>query len=120
MKPGPIRRVLVANRGEIAVRIIRACRAEGLEAVVVVSDADVDSRAAQLADDVVAIGGPSPASSYLRVGQIVAGALLAECDAVHPGYGFLSEQPALAQACADNGLIFVGPPVEVIRRGATR
>lgn len=120
MKPGPIRRVLVANRGEIAVRIIRACRAEGLEAVVVVSDADVDSRAAQLADDVVAIGGPSPASSYLRVGQIVAGALLAGCDAVHPGYGFLSEQPALAQACADNGLIFVGPPVEVIRRGGDK
>ncbi len=117
---GPIRRVLIANRGEIAVRIVRACHAEGLAAVVAVSDADVDSRAAHLADDVVHIGAPSPASSYLRVGQIVAGALLAGCDAVHPGYGFLSEQPALAEACADNGLIFVGPPAEVIRRGGDK
>ena len=120
MTLAPIRRVLVANRGEIAVRIIRACHAEGLEAVVAVSDADIDSLAARLADDVVAIGAPSPASSYLRVGQIVAGALLAECDAVHPGYGFLSEQPALAEACADNGLIFIGPPAEVIRRGGDK
>ncbi len=120
MTPGPIRRVLVANRGEIAVRIIRACRAEGLEAVVAVSDADVDSLAAQIADGVVAIGAPSPASSYLRVGQIVAGALLAGCDAVHPGYGFLSEQPALAEACAASGLVFVGPSADVIRRGGDK
>jgi acetyl-CoA carboxylase, biotin carboxylase subunit len=117
---GPIRRVLVANRGEIAVRIVRACHDEGLEAVVAVSDADVDSRAAQLADDVVHIGAPSPASSYLREGQIVAGALLAQCDAIHPGYGFLSERPALAEACVDNGLIFVGPPADAIRRGGDK
>lgn len=116
----PIRRVLIANRGEIAVRIVRACHREGLEAVVAVSDADVDSLAARLADDVVAIGPPSPATSYLRVEQIVAGALLANCDAVHPGYGFLSERPALAQACTDNGLIFVGPPADVIVRGGDK
>ncbi len=118
--PGSIRRVLIANRGEIAVRIVRACHDEGLEAVVAVSDADVVSRAAQLADDVVSIGAPSPASSYLRVGQIVAGALLAGCQAVHPGYGFLSEHPALAEACAANGLIFVGPSADVIRRGGDK
>ncbi len=115
-----IRRVLVANRGEIAVRIVRACHAEGLEAVVAVSEADVDSLAAQVADGIVHIGAPSPASSYLRVGQIVAGALLARCEAVHPGYGFLSEQPALAEACTANGLLFVGPPADVIRRGGDK
>ncbi len=117
---GPIRRVLVANRGEIAVRIVRACHAEGLQVVVAVSDADVNSLAARMADDVVEIGAPSPASSYLRVGQIVAGALLARCDAVHPGYGFLSERPALAEACVDNGLIFIGPSADVIRRGGDK
>ena len=115
-----LRRVLVANRGEIAVRIVRACREEGVEAVVAVSDADEDSLAARLADGIVHIGPPSPAQSYLRVGQIVCAALLARCDAVHPGYGFLSEQPALAEACAANGLAFVGPGADVIRRGGDK
>jgi len=100
----PLRRVLVANRGEIAVRIVRACHEEGLEAVVAVSEADQDSLAARMADDVVHIGPASPALSYLRVEQIVCAALLARCDAVHPGYGFLSEQPALPEACLVNGL----------------
>ncbi len=115
-----IRRVLVANRGEIAVRIVRACHDEGLEAIVAVSDADTDSLAARLANDVVHIGPPSPASSYLRVEQIVAGALLASCDAVHPGYGFLAERAELAEACRANGLIFVGPSVDTIRRGGDK
>ncbi len=115
-----IRRVLVANRGEIAVRIVRACHDEGLEAIVAVSDADTDSLAARLANDVVYIGPPSPASSYLRVEQIVAGALLASCDAVHPGYGFLAERAELAEACRANGLIFVGPSVDTIRRGGDK
>jgi acetyl-CoA carboxylase biotin carboxylase subunit len=115
-----LRRVLVANRGEIAVRIVRACRAEGIEVVVAVSDADQDSLAARLATDVVHIGGPSPAQSYLRVEQVVAGALLTGCDAVHPGYGFLSERPELAAACAAHGLVFVGPPAETIRRGGDK
>jgi acetyl-CoA carboxylase, biotin carboxylase subunit len=115
-----LQRVLVANRGEIAVRIVRACRDEGVEVVVAVSDADQDSLAARLADGIVHIGPSSPAQSYLRVGQIVCAALLARCDAVHPGYGFLSEQPALAEACASNGLVFVGPGADVIRRGGDK
>ena len=115
-----LRRVLVANRGEIAVRIVRACRDEGVEVVVAVSDADQDSLAARLADGIVHIGPASPTQSYLRVGQIVCAALLARCDAVHPGYGFLSEQPALAEACVANGLVFVGPGGDVIRRGGDK
>jgi acetyl-CoA carboxylase biotin carboxylase subunit len=112
--------VLVANRGEIAVRIVRACRDEGIEAIVAVSTADQDSLAARLATDVVHIGPASPAQSYLRVEQIVAGALLAACDAVHPGYGFLSERADLAEACAANGLVFVGPTADTIRRGGDK
>jgi acetyl-CoA carboxylase biotin carboxylase subunit len=115
-----LRRVLVANRGEIAVRIVRACRDEGVDAVVTVSDADRDSLAAQHATDVVHIGPASPAQSYLRVEQIVAGALLAGCDAVHPGYGFLSERAVLADECAAHGLIFVGPSAATIRRGGDK
>lgn len=113
-------RVLVANRGEIAVRIVRACREEGLDAIVAVSDADVGSLAAQLATDVVHIGPPSPAQSYLRVEQVVAAALLTGCDAVHPGYGFLSERPELAEACDAHGLVFVGPSADTIRRGGDK
>src|SRR5258706_6585450 len=115
-----LRRVLVANRGEIAVRIVRACRDEGLEVVVAVSDADQNSLAARLADGVVHIGPPSAAQSYLRDGQSVCAALLARCDAVPPGYGFLPEQPALAEACAANDLVFVGPSSDVIRRGGDK
>jgi acetyl-CoA carboxylase, biotin carboxylase subunit len=116
----PVRRVLIANRGEIAVRIVRACRAEGIDAIVAVSEADQDSLAARLATDVVHIGPPSPAQSYLRVEQVVAGALLTDCDAVHPGYGFLSERAELAEACAAHGLTFVGPPADTIRRGGDK
>jgi acetyl-CoA carboxylase biotin carboxylase subunit len=115
-----LRRVLVANRGEIAVRIVRACRDEGLDAIVAVSEADQDSLAARLATDVVHIGPPSPALSYLRVEQIVAGALLTSCDAVHPGYGFLSERAELADSCDANGLVFVGPSADTIRRGGDK
>ena len=115
-----LRRVLVANRGEIAVRIVRACREEGLEAIVAVSDADQDSLAARLATDVVHIGPASPSQSYLRVEQIVAAALLTGCDAVHPGYGFLSERAELAEECDDHGLIFVGPTAATIRRGGDK
>ena len=114
---GSLRRVLVANRGEIAVRLVRACLEEGIEAVVAVSEADQDSLAARLAHDVVHIGPASPAQSYLRVEQIIAGALLTGCDGVHPGYGFLSERPELADACEANGLTFVGPSADTIRRG---
>ena len=116
----PLRRVLVANRGEIAVRIVRACRDEGIGVVAAVSDADQDSLAARLADDAVHIGPASPTQSYLRVEQIVAAALLTGCDAVHPGYGFLSERPQLADACATHGLTFIGPDAGTIRRGGDK
>jgi acetyl-CoA carboxylase biotin carboxylase subunit len=109
-----IRRVFVANRGEIAVRIVRACREVGAEAVVGVSDVDRDGLAARLADRSVCIG-PGPANeSYLRPETIVQAALGTGCDAIHPGYGFLSENPRLATVAREEGLAFVGPPAEVI------
>jgi acetyl-CoA carboxylase biotin carboxylase subunit len=109
-------RVLVANRGEIAVRVIRACHALGVEAVVAVSEADRDSLAARLADRAVCIGPPPPARSYLRVEALVAAAQGTGCDALHPGYGFLAESPALTEACAENDLTFVGPRADSIRQ----
>ena len=109
-----IKRTLVANRGEIAVRVIRAAHALGIEAVQVVSAADRDSEAARLADQVVVIG-PAPAKqSYLNAGLIVHAAKQTGCDALHPGYGFLSERAELATLCAENGIIFVGPAAETI------
>ncbi|MEV0087312.1 acetyl-CoA carboxylase biotin carboxylase subunit [Saccharopolyspora sp. NPDC050642] len=109
-----IRRVFVANRGEIAVRIIRACRSLGIETVLGVSEADVDSLAARMADEVVVIGPPQPTHSYLRADLLVRAAKRARCDAVHPGYGFLSERASFARACGDAGLIFIGPTPESI------
>jgi acetyl-CoA carboxylase biotin carboxylase subunit len=115
-----VRRVLVANRGEIAVRIVQACVDAGLESVVVVSEADRESRAAVVADQVIRIG-PAPAGeSYLVIERIVAAALATGCDAVHPGYGFLAERPELADACAANDLVFVGPSADTIRRGGDK
>jgi acetyl-CoA carboxylase biotin carboxylase subunit len=104
----------VANRGEIAVRIVRACRALGLECVVGVSDVDRDSAAARLADRAVCIGPARASESYLRPETIVQAALGTGCDAIHPGYGFLSENPRLAALARDEGVAFVGPPAEVI------
>jgi acetyl-CoA carboxylase biotin carboxylase subunit len=109
-----IARVFVANRGEIAVRIVRACRALGLEVVVGVSEVDRDSAAARLADRAVCIGPARAADSYLRPETIVQAALGTGCNAIHPGYGFLSENPRLARLAREEGLRFVGPPAEVI------
>ena len=110
-----ITRVFVPNRGEIAVRIVRACRALGLEAVVGASEPDRDGLAARMADRVICIG-PAPATeSYLRPDVIVHAALGTGCDAIHPGYGFLSESPALADLAREHGLRFVGPPAEAMR-----
>ncbi|TAK81903.1 MAG: acetyl-CoA carboxylase biotin carboxylase subunit [Betaproteobacteria bacterium] len=111
-----ISRVLVANRGEIAVRVIRACRSLGLESVAAVSEADTDSLAAKLADRAVCIGPARPADSYLNVSAIVAAARGAGANALHPGYGFLAEQPRLAQACGENGIVFIGPSAQLIEQ----
>jgi acetyl-CoA carboxylase, biotin carboxylase subunit len=109
-----LRRVLVANRGEIAVRVIRTCRRLGIETVVTVSDADAGSLAARLADKAVRIG-PAPAgASYLDVDAVVRAAVAAGADALHPGYGFLSENARLARGCAAAGIVFIGPAPETL------
>jgi acetyl-CoA carboxylase biotin carboxylase subunit len=105
----PIRRLFIANRGEIALRILRTAHARGIETVLGASEADRDSLPARLATRTICIG-PSPSGdSYLRIETVVAAALGTGCDALHPGYGFLSENRALAEACAKAGLTFVGP-----------
>ena len=112
----PIRRLLVANRGEIALRVIRACRELGIESIAVYSDADVTARHVAAADAAVRIG-PAPAvESYLNIPAIIEAARTSGADAVHPGYGFLSERAEFAAACEKAELIFVGPPAEAIER----
>ena len=105
----PIRRLLIANRGEIAVRVIRACKALGIETVLAASQADLGSLGAKLADRTLCIGPAAPGESYLKPETIVQAALSAGADAIHPGYGFLSERPELARLCEQEGVIFVGP-----------
>ncbi len=111
-----ITRLLVANRGEIALRIIRACREIGIETAAVYSDADANARHVRAADFAVRIG-PAPASeSYLNIAAVIEAARAVGAGAVHPGYGFLSERAAFAEACTSAGLIFVGPPAAAIER----
>src|SRR5437867_5967220 len=110
-----IKRVLVANRGEIALRIIRACHEEGLEAVAVYSDADRLSPHVRAANAAVPIGPPPASESYLNIPKLIAAAKDSGCQAVHPGYGFLSEREPFARAVQDAGLIFVGPPPAAIK-----
>ena len=109
-----LRRVLVANRGEIAVRVMRTCQRLGIETVLTVSDADADSVPARLADRTIRIGPASAAQSYLHVEAVVAAAVAAGADAIHPGYGFLSENPRLARACEAAGIVFIGPSADVL------
>lgn len=109
------RKVLVANRGEIALRVIRACKELGVKSVAVYSEADVDSMHVQLADEAICIGPGKSSESYLRIDRIIAAAEIAGADAIHPGYGFLSENAKFAEICASCGIKFIGPSPDVIR-----
>ena len=108
------KRVLVANRGEIALRIIRACRELDVESIAVYSEADVDSMHVQLADEAVCIGPASSKESYLKIDRIIAAAEITGADAIHPGYGFLSENARFAEICHSAGITFIGPSAAVI------
>jgi len=109
-------RVLVANRGEIAVRVIRALHELGIEAVAVYSTADAGAAHVALADHSVCIGPPAAADSYLKIPNVVAAAETTGCEAVHPGYGFLAENPAFVRACEESAIVFIGPPADVMER----
>ena len=115
-----LKKILIANRGEIAVRIIRACREMGIASVAVFSDADQDSLPVKYADEAVNIGPPLSRKSYLNIDNIIRAALETKVDAVHPGYGFLSENESFAQACADNHIVFIGPRADCIARAGNK
>jgi len=108
-------RILIANRGEIALRIIRACHELGIEAVAVYSEADKDAPYLQLADETVCIGPPDCAQSYLNIPRIISAAEITDVEAIHPGYGFLAENINFARICRECGIIFIGPPVEAMQ-----
>jgi acetyl-CoA carboxylase biotin carboxylase subunit len=113
-------RILIANRGEIALRILRACRTLGVEAVVAYSQADRDSLPAQLADEAICIGPADARRSYLSAPAVISAAVVTGCDAVHPGYGFLSEDESFAEVVRAHDLTFIGPPPEVLDRFASK
>ena len=110
----PFKKVLVANRGEIAVRVIRACHEMGIRSATVFSDADRAALHVRFAHEAYHIGAPPPGESYLNIERIVEAGVKAGVDAVHPGYGFLAENPKFAQACKDAGLVFIGPSPEAM------
>ena len=110
----PFHKILIANRGEIALRVMRTARAFGYRTVAVYSSADANARHVQEADQAVCIGEPLPAQSYLRIDAIIDAARKSGADAIHPGYGFLAENEDFAQACRDAGLVFIGPSPEAI------
>jgi acetyl-CoA carboxylase biotin carboxylase subunit len=109
-------KILIANRGEIALRVIRACRELGIQTVVVYSEADAHSLPVHLADEAICIGPASARESYLNIPSIMSAALISGAQAIHPGYGFLSENADFAEVCKEHGLVFIGPPPEVLRR----
>jgi acetyl-CoA carboxylase, biotin carboxylase subunit len=110
-----IQKVLIANRGEIALRVIRACRELGIKTLAVYSEADVQSLHVQLADEAICIGGPKSSDSYLRADRIISAAEIADVDAIHPGYGFLSENAKFAEQCESCNIKFIGPKSKSIR-----
>jgi acetyl-CoA carboxylase biotin carboxylase subunit len=109
-------KILIANRGEIALRVIRACRELGIQTVVVYSEADAHSLPVHLADEAICIGPASARESYLNIPSIMSAALISGAQAIHPGYGFLSENADFAEVCKEHGLVFIGPPPEILRR----
>ncbi len=109
-------KILIANRGEIAVRIIRACKEMGVATVAVYSEADKNALHVALADQSYCIGGPEASESYLNENQIISTAILSGAQAIHPGYGFLSENAHFARLCRKNGLVFIGPDPESMER----
>ena len=108
------KKVLIANRGEIALRVIRTCREMGIKTVAVYSTADRDSLHVRFADEAVCIGKPAGTDSYLNIPHIMAACEITNADAVHPGYGFLAENARFSQICADHGIKFIGPTPEMI------
>jgi acetyl-CoA carboxylase biotin carboxylase subunit len=113
-------KILIANRGEIALRILRACRALGVEAVVAYSEADRESLAVRLADEAICIGPADAKRSYLSASAVISAAIVTGCDAIHPGYGFLSEDENFAEVVRAHGLTFIGPPPQVLERFASK
>src|SRR4029434_6963309 len=108
-------KVLIANRGEIALRVIRACRELGIRTLAIYSEADVDSLHVQLADESICIGAPPSSESYLKIDRIMSAAEVGDVDAIHPGYGFLSENAHFAEVCESCHIRFIGPTSEMIR-----
>ena len=110
------KKILIANRGEIALRIIRTCKEMGIKTVAVYSTADKDSLHVKFADEAVCIGPPPSKDSYLNIPSIISAAEITNADAIHPGYGFLAENPYFAQRCEDEGIIFIGPSADAIHK----
>src|SRR6202020_2828241 len=108
-------KVLIANRGEIALRVIRACKELGIKTLAVYSEADVDSLHVQLADEAICIGPPPSSQSYLKIDRIISAAEIGDVDAIHPGYGFLSENAHFAEVCASSNIKFICRPASAIR-----
>src|SRR6201993_241238 len=108
-------KVLIANRGEIALRVIRACKELGIRTLAVYSEADIDSLHVQLADEAICIGPASSAQSYLKIDRIISAAEIGDVDAIHPGYGFLSENAHFADVCESCNIKFIGPTPQAIR-----
>ncbi|MGZ4800364.1 MAG: biotin carboxylase N-terminal domain-containing protein, partial [Acidimicrobiia bacterium] len=109
-------KILIANRGEIALRVARACRELGVKSVAVYSSADANSAVVRFADEAVHIGPPATAKSYLHIPNIIGAALKTGADAIHPGYGFLSEDPDFAEICEESGIAFIGPLPDVMEK----